>query len=343
MTRPERGSNGPFLKRGLPVAVAAGMLIWGALAREPQARGEGAAESVPSQGELPQHGAAPRPPAIHLERGSRASQQIVAIGRDLVVDGEALRNAVVLDGEARVSGSIAGDLIVLGGDAVLSSTGHVAGDVYAFGGEVRSAGGRIDGRSVAYPGAPASWLLLVEGPTIGLEPFSPLVLGAKLALVAAWMAVSLLLVVTFPRPLADTAREVGAEPFRCFATGLVGVATAALGVVLTSGFASVLVGVPLTLVVVLAALVLKLWGSVAVFLALGVWLLARLGRPRAELLEAIVVGLVVLGVVKLLPYAGIVVWTALTLIGMGAALRTKFGSREPWLASAPAGALTGIR
>ncbi|HVS65397.1 MAG TPA: hypothetical protein VMT85_18040 [Thermoanaerobaculia bacterium] len=282
-------------------------------------------------------------PAIHLERGSRSSRQIVAIGRDLVIDGEALRNAVVLDGEARIGGSVAGDVIVLGGDAIVSATGHVAGDVYALGGEVHNEGGRVDGRAVAYPAAPAGWLLLIEGPSVGLDPFSPLVLGAKLALLAAWLAVSLLLVVTFPRPLADTAREVSVEPFRCFFTGVVGVATAALGVVLTSGFASAIVGVPLILVVVLAALALKLWGSVAVFLALGAWVLSRLGRRRAELLEAIMVGLVLLGLTKLLPYAGVVVWTTLTLIGIGAALRTKFGSREPWLAPSPAGVLTGIR
>lgn len=281
--------------------------------------------------------------AIHLERGSRSSRQIVAIGRDLVIDGEALHSAVVLDGEARVGGTVEGDLVVLGGDAIISASGHVEGDVYALGGEVHNEGGRVDGRAVAYPGAPAGWLLLVEGPSIGLDPFSPLVLGAKLALLAGWLAASLLLVVTFPRPLADTAREVAAEPFRCFFIGLVGVATAALGVVLASGFISSLVGVPLILVVVLAALALKLWGSVALFLALGAWVLRPLGRRRPELLEAIVVGLVVLGLAKLLPYVGVVVWTTVTLIGIGAALRTKFGSREPWLARAPIGAWSSMR
>jgi hypothetical protein len=96
-------------------------------------------------------------------------------------------------------------------------------------------------------------------------------------------------------------------------------------------------------VAALTALVLKLWGTVAVFLALGASVLRRLGRGRPELLEAIVVGLVILGVVKLLPWAGVVAWTVATLIGVGAALRTKFGAREPWLVSTGASALSRIR
>jgi hypothetical protein len=282
--------------------------------------------------------------AVRLERGAQSSRQIVAIGRDLIVDGVARQNAVVLDGDARVGGTVEGDLVVLGGDAVLASEGRVVGDVYVFGGQIRSeSGAGIGGRSVAYPDAPASWLLLVEGPSIGLDAFSPLVLGAKLALLAAWMAVSLLLVLTFPRALASTAREVDDEPLRCFFAGLVAIATAVLAVVLVSGLASVVVGIPLIVVAALTALVLKLWGTVAVFLTLGVWLQRRLGRGRAELLQAIVVGLLVLGVVKLLPWVGVVAWTAASLVGIGAALRTKFGAREPWLVSSGAGVLSGVR
>ncbi|HVS12395.1 MAG TPA: polymer-forming cytoskeletal protein [Thermoanaerobaculia bacterium] len=291
---------------------------------------------------LPAASSARQPPdaAVRLDRGSQTTRQIVAIGRDLVVDGVARRHAVVLDGDARVAGTVEGDLVVLGGDVILQSSGRVAGDVYAFGGEIRSEdGSSIGGRAVAFPDAPATWLLLVEGPSIGLDPFSPLVLGAKLALLAAWMAASLLLVITFPRALASTAREVDDEPFRCFFAGLVAVATAVLAVVLISGLASVVVGIPLILVAAASALVLKLWGTVAVFLTLGVWLLRRLGRGRSELLEAIVAGLVALGVLKLLPWVGVVAWTAATLIGIGAALRTKLGSREPWLVSSGAGAL----
>jgi hypothetical protein len=90
--------------------------------------------------------------------------------------------------------------------------------------------------------------------------------------------------------------------------------------------------VPLLALVVLFALALKLWGTAAVFVALGRALLTRLPgrRRRPTALDAAVAGLLALGLVKLLPWIGAWGWTAVTLLGVGATLDTKFGRREPW-------------
>jgi hypothetical protein len=42
-----------------------------------------------------------------------------------------------------------------------------------------------------------------------------------------------------------------------------------------------------------------------------------------------------LGIVKLLPWIGVWVWTAATLVGIGATLSTKFGRRERWFEPQP--------
>ena len=41
-----------------------------------------------------------------------------------------------------------------------------------------------------------------------------------------------------------------------------------------------------------------------------------------------------IGVLKFLPWVGIWTWTVATFIGVGAALSTKFGRREPWFEAA---------
>ena len=87
---------------------------------------------------------------------------------------------------------------------------------------------------------------------------------------------------------------------------------------------------PLLVLLVLLAMVLKLWGMVAVFYALGDWLSRRLLHRRFRPLHAATLGLLVLGVVKFLPWIGVLAWTTATFIGVGAALSTKFGRREPW-------------
>jgi hypothetical protein len=95
-----------------------------------------------------------------------------------------------------------------------------------------------------------------------------------------------------------------------------------------------LVSLPLVVLAVLAALLAKLWGMVAVFQALGAAAMRLAAQRRVLALHAAVAGLVLLALVKLVPYLGIWAWTAATLVGVGAALRTKFGRREAWFAEA---------
>jgi hypothetical protein len=183
---------------------------------------------------------------------------------------------------------------------------------------------------VSYPNASNAWLTLLEGPSIGLGFASRLVLGAKLALLASWAALLLLFFAASGRQVLETADGVRREPFRSFFVGLTGLVSLILTGLFFSIFARGLIGVPLIVLLALLAMVLKLWGMVAVFYALGDWVCRHLLRRRFRPLNAATVGLLVLGLIKFLPWFGVLAWTTATLIGVGAALSTKFGRREPW-------------
>lgn len=286
----------------------------------------------------------PEPSALRLAQGSFARHQIVAVGRDVVVEGEALAGVTALDGDARVSGVIAGDLTVLGGDALLLPSAVVRGDVFVLGGELEAASGaRLEGRAVAYPTLSSAWLTLLEGPSLGLSAISPLVVAAKLALAAAWLALTLLLHASGGRAVASTAEEVASAPLACFTTGLAAVLAVVVSALFLSAFLPALVSVPLLVLAALAAVVAKLWGMVALFQAFGAAALRLARRRRVLALHAAVVGLLLLALVKLIPYFGIWAWTAASLVGVGAALRTKFGRREAWFAEAGAALPTAGR
>jgi hypothetical protein len=280
--------------------------------------------------------AAAETPALVLEAGAIARQEMVAVGRDLEVHGEARSDVAALDGDARITGRVDGDVIVLGGDVELADTARVGGDVFALGGHVRAAAGaEVGGRTVSHPTVSAAWLTLMEGPAFGLAATDPLVIGAKLALLTAWLALVLLLFATSGREVLATSESVAAEPFRNFFLGLTATLTLVLIGIFFTAFSAALVGIPMLVLVVVAALVLKLWGMAAVFHAAGRWLFDLLGRRRpAAALNVAMAGLAALGLFKMLPWVGAWVWTAATLIGIGATLDTKFGRREPWFALA---------
>ena len=274
--------------------------------------------------------------ALHIAEGSVARSQVVALGRDLVIDGEASMDVAAVNGDARIHGRVGGSVIVLGGDVLLAAPARVDGDVFVLGGELHAAPGTtIGGRSVAYPSVGAAWLTLLEGPSLGLPAFSPVVLAAKLALVAAWLALTLALLATGGEQVLATSRSVRDEPARAFATGLTGILAIFLTALLVSALSAAVVGLPLLALVGFFALLLKLWGMVAVFHALGEALGRRLLRRRLLPLNAASLGLLVLGAVKLLPWIGTFAWWTATFVGVGATLLTKFGRREPWLLLAP--------
>lgn len=316
-----RGTRPPtlFERLALPaVALCLGLFVAG---------GGEAQSAEPAKPAEPDQGSAR---ALTIGAGSVASRQVVAMGRDLEVQGEAAADVAAISGSVRVTGRVRGDVIVLGGDARLGSDAQVGGDVFVLGGELEAApGARIDGRSVAYPTISSAWVILLGGPALGQSTMSPVVVGAKLALVAGWLAWTFLLFAVSGRELLSTSHGIAQEPFRNFFVGLTGTLAIFLTALLFSAFAAVFVGVPLLLLAVLIALLLKLWGMAAVFHALGDWVLGRFGK-RWMPLNAALVGLCLLGVAKLVPWVGGWSWTVASLIGVGASLTTKFGRREPW-------------
>lgn len=274
---------------------------------------------------------AEKEPALVISPGSVAQRQVVALGRDLVIDGQAASDVAAVNGSVRVTGQVEGDVIVLGGGVELGSTARVRGDVFVLGGSIEAASGAsIGGRSVSYPNVSAAWIVLLEGPALGQSSSSAVVIGAKLALLAAWLGWSLVLFATNGRGVLSISEAVSRHPIRNFFVGLSGVLASFLTALFFSAFAAILVGVPLLALVVLLALLLKLWGMVAVFHAAGGALTRRFSQRRWIPLNAAVVGLGLLGLVKLLPWVGTWAWTVASLIGVGAALTTKFGRREPW-------------
>ena len=284
----------------------------------------------------PQEQAAGEEAAYHLRKGSLARNRIVVIGRDLLVDGEAWSHAVAISGSVRISGRVKGDVIVLGGDVALAETAEVSGDVYVLDGRIEAtAGAVVGGRSVAYPEAADLWVALVQGPIVGLPAGSPVVMGARLALLAFWAVVILLAMSLGRRELLSTSESVRREPFRNFMLGM----TAVFALLLTGLFFSLLsgvfLGVPLVILVMVVALMLRFWGMVAVFHALGEWLGRRLQKRPPLPLMAASYGLVALGILKFLPQIGIVSWSIATFIGVGATLSTRFGRDDAWFEGLP--------
>jgi cytoskeletal protein CcmA (bactofilin family) len=257
--------------------------------------------------------------------------QIVITGRVVVAEDQTVGDVVILNGDARINGSVDGTVFALNGDVLVS--GPVSDDVIAMNGRVVVDGGaRIGGDVASREDARISPGATVEG---DVESVSRRFAFGQVGLVAAiviWFAVivstlvfGLLMLVIAPRAadaLSDAGRTaVGAS------IGLGIAAAIGLPIIGLLLLASVL-GLPLGVVVLLTLGFLYMLGYVASAYFLGRIIL----RPPTNRFLAYLVGWGILSVAAAIPVLNAIVGIAATVYGLGmivvATFRARRGPRE---------------
>ncbi|HEX7708023.1 MAG TPA: hypothetical protein VF701_16300, partial [Thermoanaerobaculia bacterium] len=139
------------------------------------------------------------------------------------------------------------------------------------------------------------------------------------------------------REIRTSSAEVRTSALHCFVLGLVALTSFVLTAIAFSYLVPYLVGIPLLAALGVFAILTKIYGMIAVFHAVGTLIAGS--RNRTQLtsrkwlrgdLAMVVVGLLLLGTIRMIPVVGTVVWGLASVFGVGVALATRFGRREPW-------------
>jgi hypothetical protein len=247
-----------------------------------------------------------------------------AFGENVVIEQPVKGDVQVYGGAADVRNVIDGDLFVFGEGVTFDGAGAVTGNVIYFGGQVRNSDGRIGGRLYS----PTSFESAAAAMTRT---------AVMLSLLVVWLIAAVILALMSGRELRLSSVEVRASPLHCFALGLVALTSFVLSAIVFSYLVPFLVGIPLLAALGVFALLTKVYGTIAVFHAIGT--LVAGSRTRDQLarrrwlrgdLAMVVVGLLILGAIRLVPVIGPLAWGCASVFGVGVALATKFGRREPW-------------
>jgi uncharacterized membrane protein len=217
-----------------------------------------------------------------------------------------------------------GDLLVFGDGVTFDGNGRVNGDVILAGGAVKNGDGRIGGHVYT----PAT----MEGAMAMMTRTAVIV-----SLLLVWMIAAIVVTLMSGREIRLSSIEVRTSPLHCFALGLVAVTSFVLTAIVFSYLVPYLIGIPLLFALAVFAVLTKIYGTVALFHAVGT--LVAGARTREQLVQRrwfrgdlamVVVGVLLLGAIRLIPVVGALVWGGASVFGIGVALATKFGRREPW-------------
>lgn len=157
------------------------------------------------------------------------------------------------------------------------------------------------------------------------------------SLLFVWLIGAVALTLISGRDIRNSSIEVRVAPLSCLTLGLVALTSFVLTAVVFSYLIPYMVGTPLLIALAIFAILTKIYGMIAVFHAVGT--LVAGARTREELsrkrwlrgdVAMVITGLLILGALRLIPIVGTIIWAAASIFGVGVALATKFGRREPW-------------
>ena len=256
--------------------------------------------------------------------GLTVADDVYLFNQDGVIAKPVAGTVQVYAGTLSVRDVIAGDLLIVGGAVTFTGSGRVEGNLIHAASTIRNAESRVGGR--IYP------LASLEGAAASMTKNA---IVASLLLV--WLIAAIIVTLMSGREIRLSSIEVRSSALHCFVLGLVAFTSFVLTAIAFSYLVPYVVGIPLLAALAVFAILTKVYGMVAVFHAAGT--LVAGSRNRQQLasrkwlrgdLAMVVVGVLILGAIRMIPVVGTIVWGLASIFAVGTALATKFGRREPW-------------
>ncbi|HEY1250487.1 MAG TPA: hypothetical protein VGH97_04810 [Thermoanaerobaculia bacterium] len=258
-----------------------------------------------------------------------AAPTITSVGHDVFVSQAHPGRIIAVLADVRIAARVSGDVVVWGGNVSFAPGGSVAGDLLVFGGTIDAPSDRtlpVEGR-VSTPGTLLRLYLseMRRAPWDASGSAAGSVLsGLRLLALAAWLAVALALLWLFASPLARAAMLAEEDWSASLLAGALGVLTLFLAAGAALSLLPSALAIPIALGSAAIAVVAKIFGMVAIFLLIGQKLVKSVAPARRPL--ALAAGFALLGGISLVPFLGALVWSAASIVAVGVALVSRFGT-----------------
>lgn len=258
---------------------------------------------------------------------------VVTVMGNTTIEGSVQGTVSSVMGNVTINGQVNGDVTAVMGNVTLGPNAKVSGRVNVAMGQLDRAPGAVAPQVQVDNGG---WNVNVGGfPGFrpGVFPFAAggLRLLRPIFQVSAWLmnlALTLLLVLLFPRAMQGVAAAIEKEPGKSL---LVGLLTAIAAVPIAFVLLITIIG---PVVWILALVAAWYFGSAAAAALVGRRLRVAVRTPEEGQVGSLawdaVIGVTVLALVGMVPLAGGLVRFLVALAGLGAVVFSNFGSNKPW-------------
>lgn len=245
---------------------------------------------------------------------------VLVVGGDATIQGEIHGSLQVIGGKATITGDVTGDVSVIGGDIVVQNGGQIGGAAHAMGGSVITAPTSIV-RNVGSDLQQPRDITRPPGLNFAVD------VGSFWLSVVFWMSAALGISLFAPEMVGRVRFNV---THHFMLSGLIGATVAVVSLVLAVILVVTCLGIPIALLVAIAAWAAWVIGTVGV----GAWLGSIVfggpgGRRQPSVRMSAVIGALILCLLKALPVAGVIFGVITGVVALGATILTLLSARRP--------------
>jgi hypothetical protein len=265
----------------------------------------------------------------------QVQDNVFILGGSATVDGRVKKSVVAIGGTVTISGTVEESVVGIGATITLKPSAVIKKDVVAFGGRlIREPGSSVGNDTVFFDLSSLVPRFMRHGGARGFFSLSivPLLLIFKLITAFLWLLMALLVAGIFPRQTAVASTQVRRSFWPVFGTGILGFIIFIGLVIVSALLCLILIGIPILLFVLVAALALRVFGQVALFHFFGESVARSLGNKQPSVLGASLLGWVVVSLIGFIPVIGLLFSLVVSILAFGTSIMTKFGTTANWLA-----------
>lgn len=234
-------------------------------------------------------------------------------GRPVAIEKNVTGDLLVVGADVEITARVDGNVSVLGGDIVIRD-GSISGDAVVIAGKLNTEGtGTVDGSKVELAGG------LRENHTATL-----------MLSILFWFLTIGFGSYFFPERIQENAFELADDFVKAFLMGIYATGILVILALLSFMLVQVVVGIFLSVVVLLMAVMVYLFSVLTVFYFIGELIWKRIFRFQLPGLAYLVTGLAVYEGLAWIGLIGFVGTVVLVLGSIGATLLSRFGSFKPW-------------
>ena len=239
---------------------------------------------------------------------------VIIFGGTLDVRGQVWGDILAFGSNIDIAGNVHGDINLYGGVVTLRDGSQLHGNINVFGGSERAeTGAQLDGALRNRSERVSFWL-----PGLGsgfVFPFWSLL---------TWVVLGLALTSLLPEHVMFVRATVASKTRRSLFLGLLSVLLAPAVLII---LIALILPIPLAILIAIGLIVAWTFGTIAIGWLVGEYIMRAVAPRHNTRLAQVAVGLTVLVLVGALPYIGWIVSAGAGLLGLGAVLLSRFGTR----------------